>query len=35
MCRYHPAEEEEACKIWCCFASPYRNPNLVKTWEQN
>lgn len=34
MCRYHPAEEEEACKIWCCFASPYRNPDLVKTWEQ-
>lgn len=28
MYQHHPAEEEEACRIWCCHASPYRNPRL-------
>lgn len=34
MYQYHPAEEEEACKIWCCYASPYKNPRLEGIWKQ-
>ena len=28
MYRHHPSEEEEACRIWCCHASPRKNPAL-------
>lgn len=33
MYQHHPAEEEEACRIWCCYASPYRNPRLEGMWR--
>lgn len=33
MYQHHPAEEEEACRIWCCHASPYRNPKLEAIWR--
>lgn len=33
MYRHHPSEEEEACRIWCCHASPYRNPRLGGIWR--
>lgn len=33
MYQHHPAEEEEACRIWCCHASPYRNPRLEGIWR--
>ena len=33
MYQHHPAEEEEACRIWCCHASPYRNPRLEDIWK--
>ena len=32
MYQHHPADEEEACRIWCCHASPYRNPRLEGIW---
>lgn len=28
MYQHHPEDEEEACRIWCCHASPYKNPRL-------
>ena len=34
MYRHHPSEEEEACRIWCCHASPYRNPKLEDIWKK-
>lgn len=34
MYLHHPAEEEEACRIWCCHASPYKNPRLEVIWEK-
>ena len=34
MYQHHPTEEEEACRIWCCHASPYRNPRLEVIWTE-
>lgn len=34
MYRHYQAEEEEACRIWCCHASPYRNPKLEVIWKK-
>lgn len=33
MYQHHPEDEEEACRIWCCHASPYRNPRLEGIWR--
>lgn len=33
MYTHHPAEEEEACRIWCCHASPYKNLRLEGIWR--
>ena len=33
MYQHHPAEEEEACRIWCCHASPRKNPKLEDIWK--
>lgn len=33
MYQHHPAEEEEACRIWCCHASPYKNLRLEGIWR--
>lgn len=33
MYQHHPEDEEEACRIWCCHASPYKNPRLEGIWR--
>ena len=32
MYQHHPTDEEEACRIWCCHASPRKNPKLEGIW---
>mgnify|MGYP000135095273 CR=1 FL=1 len=34
MYQHHPEDEEEACRIWCCHASPYKNPRLEVIWTE-